>query len=149
MRFFIDAAANTVKFQTSPDDVVYTTQLEKTLGLSVSALTAELTAGTSSPANPGLTIFDNLKVITSTFQFSATGYAVNESDGLVQITVTRSGLTTNAASVDFATLDGTSHQANKYIATARRLPFAACQTSKTFTVLYESNLLHERNDTEK
>src|SRR5207253_5985044 len=111
----IDAAANTVKFQTSPDDVVYTTQLERVLGLSVSALTAELTAGTSSPTNPGLTIFDNLKVITSTFQFSATGYAVNESDGLVQITVTRSGLTTNAASVDFATLDGTAHQANKYI----------------------------------
>src|SRR5207253_1507547 len=115
--------------------------------ISVSALTVELSAGTSSPANPGLTIFDNLKVITSTFQFSATGYAVNESDGLVQITVTRSGLTTNAASVDFATLDGTAHQANKYIATAGRLPFAAGQTSKTFSVLVENNPLPEGNET--
>src|SRR5207245_622748 len=115
----------------------YTVQLQKILTISVSALTVELSAGTSSPANPGLTIFDNLKVITSTFQFSATGYSVNESDRAVVITVTRSGLITNAATVDFATMDGTAHQTNKYIATAGTLSFAAGEMEHTFSVLIE------------
>jgi hypothetical protein len=148
MRFRIDAVNSTVFFETSPDNVDFTPQLQRTISLTVgSALTAELSAGTSNPTNPGLTVFDNLTVITSTFQFSATGYSVNESDGAVQVTVTRSGLTANAGTVDFATMDGTAHQSSKYLGTAGRLTFAAGQASKSFTVLIEDNGLSEGNET--
>jgi len=107
----------------------------------------ELSAGTSNPANPGATVFDNFGLVTSTFQFSAGGYTVNEGGGSVAITVTRTGSTTTAASVDFATSDGTAPQRTKYINTAGRLTFAINEMSKTFDVLIEDNAHPEGDET--
>src|SRR6185312_9953915 len=50
---------NSLVFETSPDNVDFTVQHTVVLQRSVSALTAELSAGTTNPANPGSTRFDN------------------------------------------------------------------------------------------
>jgi protocatechuate 3,4-dioxygenase beta subunit len=147
MRFRHVPAINSIVFETSPNDIDYTVQHTVVLQKGVSALTAELTAGTSNPANPGAAVFDNFSLVTSTFQFSATNYTVGEGNGSISITVTRSGSTTDAASVDFATADGTALQRTKYINAAGRLTFATGEMSKTFDVLIEDNAQAEGDET--
>jgi hypothetical protein len=71
----------------------------------------------------------------ASIQFSSTNYSVNEGGGQATITVSRSGITSNAVSVDYATTDGTAQQRTKYITTSGTLTFAAGQTSQTFAVL--------------
>ncbi len=143
MRFRHEPLTNSIIFETSPDGVDYTVQNRVVLQKGVSALTAELSAGTSSPTNPGAAVFDNFALVTSTFQFSAGAYTVSEGDGAFFVTVTRSGSTANAAAVDFATADGTAGQKSKYISAAGTLSFAAGETSKTFRVLIEDNVIAE------
>ncbi|PYS72079.1 MAG: hypothetical protein DMF69_08605, partial [Acidobacteria bacterium] len=85
---------------------------------SVSALTAELSAGTPSPTNPGQTIFDNFNLVTSTYQFSAANYAVGEGEGSIVITVTRQGspgVGGTTATVNYQTTDGTAQHKSRYI----------------------------------
>ncbi len=147
MRFRHVPSINSIVFETSPNDIDYTVQQTVVLQKGVSALTAELTAGTSNPANPGAAVFDNFSLVTSTFQFSATNYTVGEGNGSISITVTRSGSTTSAASVDFATADGTALQRTKYINAAGRLMFATGEMSKTFDVLIEDNAQAEGDET--
>jgi hypothetical protein len=147
MRFRHVPAINSIVFETSPNDIDYTVQSTVVLQKGVSALTAELSAGTSNPANPSPAVFDNFGLVSSTFQFSAANYAVGESDGTVSVMVTRSGSTATAASVDFATADGTALQRTKYINTAGRLTFATGEVSKTFDVLIEDNAHPEGNET--
>src|SRR6185295_5307633 len=98
--------------------VDFTIQHTVVLQKSVSALTAELSAGTSNPTNPGSAVFDNFGLVTSTFQFSAGSYSVGEGDGSILVTVTRAGSLTDAAAVDFATSDGTARQKTKYTSAA-------------------------------
>jgi hypothetical protein len=147
MRFRHVPEINSIVFETSPNDINYTVQQTVVLQKGVSALTAELSAGTSNPANPGAAVFDNFSLVTSTFQFSAGGYTVSEGGGSVTITVTRTGSTTSAASVDFATADGTALQRTKYINTAGRLTFATGEMIKTFDVLIEDNAQAEGDET--
>jgi len=147
MRFRHLPLLNSIVFETSPNDIDYVVRYTVVLQKGVSALTAELSAGTSNPANPGTAVFDNFGLVTSTFQFNASNYAVSESDGLVTVTVTRSGSTATPATVDFATADGTALQRTRYINTAGRLSFAAGELSKTFTVLVEDNAFAEGNQT--
>jgi len=147
MRFRHEPATNSIVFETSPNDIDYTVQHRVTLQRSVAAVTAELSAGTSNPANPGAAVFDNFGLVTSTFQFSAGDYTVSESGGSIPITVTRSGSLAAAASVGFATADGTALQRTKYINTAGRLTFAVGEMSKTFEVLIEDNAHPEGNET--
>src|SRR5207244_11439945 len=125
-----------ILFEASPDDIKYTV-LNRTLlqTRTLNPMTIELSAGTAGPMNAGPATFDNLKLILSTFQFSAGGYTVGEGDGSIVITVTRAGTVTDAASIDFATIDGTAMQRSKYINAAGTLMFSPGQTSKTFTVL--------------
>ncbi|MBA2706067.1 MAG: hypothetical protein H0U60_19715 [Blastocatellia bacterium] len=145
MRFRHEPPTNSIVFETSPDGIVYVVQNRVVLQKGVSALTAELSAGTSSPTNPGQAVFDNFGLVTSTFQFSAGSYTVGEGDGSVLVTVTRTGSTTDAASVSYATTDGTASQTNKYITAVGTLSFAPGQTSRTFNVLIVDNALTEGN----
>jgi len=141
MRFRHVPPTNSIVFETSPDDVNYTIQHTVVLQRSVSALTAELSAGTSSPTNPGSAAFARYSLVTSTFQFSAPGYSINEGDGSILVTVTRAGNLTDAATVDFATSDGTARQKTKYTNSAGTLTFAAGVSSRTFRVLLVDNQL--------
>src|SRR5438128_787222 len=81
-----------------------------------------------------------------TFQFSSAIYNVVESDQLVNVTVNRSGDTSGAASVNYATSDGAGSQNCNvtngiassrcdYISALGTLKFAAGETSKTISVL--------------
>jgi hypothetical protein len=133
-------------FETSPNNIDFTVQHEVVLQKGVSALTAELSAGTSNPANPGAAVFDNFSLVTSTVQFSAGTYVVGESDGSVLITVTRTGSAAEAASVSYATTDGTAAQTNKYITAVGTLSFAPGQTSRTFNVLIVDNVFTDGNE---
>ncbi len=145
MRFRHEALANAIVFETSPDNIAFTERHRVVLSRSVSALTAELSAGTSSPTNPGTAVFDNFGLVTSTFQFSAASYTVEEGGGSILITVTRSGSMTATGTVDYATADGTALQTTKYINAAGRLTFAPGEASKAFQVLIIDNALAEGN----
>jgi subtilisin family serine protease len=73
--------------------------------------------------------------ITSSVQFSAAQFNVNEDDGAATITVTRTGDTSTQATVDYLTVDGQATQKGDFMVGFGTLIFAAGQTSKTFPVL--------------
>lgn len=74
-------------------------------------------------------------VAGSAFQFEQPVYSVQEDITTTTVTVIRSGNTTAAATVDFATSDGTATQKNDYTIARGTLNFAAGEISKTITLL--------------
>src|SRR5439155_19619718 len=72
-------------------------------------------------------------------QFSAASYSVSEGVGSATVTVNRIGDTSSAASVRYATSDGTAKEGKDYTAAFGVLNFAAGETSKSFTVLIIDN----------
>jgi subtilisin family serine protease len=81
------------------------------------------------------------------FFFSSATYALNENDTGIFITVNRSGNDLPAATVDYATSDGTATQKSDYILALETLSFAAGETSKTFPVYITNDGLVENNET--
>jgi len=67
-------------------------------------------------------------------QFGATSYVVNENAGGVVVTVTRIGNVSNAATVNYATSNGTATQPGDYTNTSGSLQFTGGETVKTFVV---------------
>ncbi len=67
-------------------------------------------------------------------QFSATSYTVSESAGSIALAVQRTGDTTTAATVDYATADGTATNGLKYMAVSGTLAFAAGETNQIILV---------------
>jgi hypothetical protein len=80
-------------------------------------------------------------------QFSAPTYVVNEAAGTATITVTRSGDTSVAATVSYATSDDTATAGNDYTSANGTLNFAAGQTTQTFTVPITEDSTDEANET--
>jgi hypothetical protein len=94
-------------------------------------------------------------------RFSAAEYGVAEGAGSVVITVERGGDTSNAASVEYATDDGSvpevfvpcsattgvASQRCDFTAAAGRLDFAAGETSKTFSILLSDDTFVEGSET--
>jgi Calx-beta domain len=85
--------------------------------------------GPDTPAT--LTIVDD---DIPTFAFHQATYSVNEDAGNATITVDRGGDTAIAASVGYATSDGTAVAGTDYTATSGQLDFAAGQTQASFQV---------------
>jgi len=71
---------------------------------------------------------------TSSIQFNASRYLVGESAGSVTVTVTRSGETSNAVTIQYATSNGSATQPNDYTSASGSLQFAAGETMKSFVV---------------
>jgi hypothetical protein len=69
-----------------------------------------------------------------TIGLSATAYSVDEDMGSLTVTVTRGGSSSSAATVSYATSNGTGKSGSEYSATSGTLSFAANETSKTFTI---------------
>ncbi len=67
-------------------------------------------------------------------QFSATSYVVNENAGSVTVNVTRSGNTTQATTINYATANGSATQPSDYTSTSGSLQFAPGETVKSFVV---------------
>ena len=93
-----------------------------------------------------------------TIQFSSSSYTVNEGDGRVIITLTRSGDTTSSAAVNYATNDSGGllncdiiiHIASPrcdYINTLGTMSFAAGEVSKSFSVAIVDDAYAEGNET--
>jgi Tol biopolymer transport system component len=80
-------------------------------------------------------------------QFSAANYNVGEGGVAATITVTRSGDTTGASTVDFLSSDGSATQAQDYEVASGTVSFAAGETSKTFSVLIVDDAFVEANET--
>lgn len=91
------------------------------------------------------TIVDN--DVAGVLQFSAANYSVNEGSVTIRITVTRTGGSTGAVSVRYATANGTATAGSDYNATSGTLSFAAGQTSKTFSVRIKADTRVESNET--
>jgi hypothetical protein len=83
----------------------------------------------------------------SAFQFDSPGYQVGESDGLVTLTVTRAGDISTAATVNFATVNGTASDRSDYEGAAGTLQFAPGQFSANFSVLINEDSLVEGTET--
>jgi len=84
---------------------------------------------------------------TSTIRFGASSYAVREGAGGVAITVTRSGDSASAVTVDYATSSGTASERTDFIPALGTLRFAPGETTKTFTVLIIDNFTPESDET--
>ncbi|WP_254508368.1 Calx-beta domain-containing protein [Anatilimnocola floriformis] len=67
-------------------------------------------------------------------QFSASNFTVNEAQGTATITVSRSGGSTGAVSVNYATSNGTATAGSDYTATSGVLNFGAGEITKTFVI---------------
>lgn len=78
--------------------------------------------------------------------FSSPTYTVNENSTTATITVNRSADTSLAASVVYATSNGTATAGTDYTAATGTLNFAAGETSKTFTVNILEDSLAEGNE---
>jgi hypothetical protein len=81
------------------------------------------------------------------FQFGAATYSVNEGGGSLDVTVLRSGDSSAAASVNYATSDGTATVGQDYAAASGVLSFAAGQTSKTFPINITEDQAQEGDET--
>jgi uncharacterized repeat protein (TIGR01451 family) len=83
----------------------------------------------------------------SSVQFGSASYFVTEGAGHATITVTRVGDTSAAASVDYATSDGTATNRTDYTTASNRLTFAPGEASKSFSVLLTDDVYLEGNET--
>lgn len=90
----------------------------------------------SSSSSDGTTATPSAATMIS---LGASGYAIPENAGSITITVTRSGITTGANNVNYATSDGTAKAGIDYTATSGTLSFAANETTKTFSVSIANN----------
>ena len=80
-------------------------------------------------------------------QFNASAYSVNEQNGAATVTVTRSGSLAAAATVQYATSNGSATSPADYAATAGTLSFAAGQATASFTVAVQNDALVEGDET--
>ncbi|MDQ3907561.1 MAG: carboxypeptidase regulatory-like domain-containing protein, partial [Acidobacteriota bacterium] len=80
-------------------------------------------------------------------QLSSAAYSVGEGDGSVTLTVTRTNGSNGAASVGYATSDGTATAGSDYTAASGTLNFADGQTQQTFSVQITDDQIFEPNET--
>jgi glucose/arabinose dehydrogenase len=100
--------------------------------------------GTSRTAQ--ITIVDNDAAVGS-IAFGNANYTVNENGTQATITVQRSGNISGAASVSYATSNGTATAGSDYTARTGTLNFAANQASASFTIPITNDTVGERNET--
>jgi len=80
-------------------------------------------------------------------QFSASNYSVTEACTTIEVTVNRSGDTSAAAAVDYATSDGSATERRDYITAVGTLRFAAGETSKNVVLLINDDSYIEGTET--
>ena len=81
------------------------------------------------------------------FQFSASTFSVSESGLSTTITVTRMGSATSAATVDYASSNGTASGRSDFTTATGTLRFDPGQSAQTFNVLVTDDVYTEGNET--
>jgi Calx-beta domain-containing protein len=84
--------------------------------------------------------------LVSNVQFSAASFNVGEGANGATITVTRTGDTSTAVTIDYTTSDSSAQQRSDYTLAAGTLRFAAGETGKTFEVLIDDDMYKEGNE---
>jgi uncharacterized protein (TIGR03118 family) len=88
---------------------------------------------------------------TSLIQFSTDTYAVGESTGKIQVTVTRAGDVSGSATVNYNTFDESqpdhASQKSDYEIALGQVSFAPGETSKTFEILIQNDNFDENDET--
>jgi hypothetical protein len=83
-----------------------------------------------------------------TLQFASSTYSVNENGGSVQIYVSRTGGSFGAASVNFATANGTAKTGSDYMVISGMVSWADGDTAnKSFAVPIINDSIYEGNET--
>ena len=159
LRFRHDAGQDAVVLETSSDRATWTARHAAPRSFEIMSLKAELGAGTDRPiSQPGVAIFDNFELSTSTLQLSTLGLSMRENDGVFRLTVTRTGDLTIQASVDYSTSDiGGAHDCKAsgdfasarcdYLTSLGTLRFAAGESSKTIIVPIVDDAYTEKSET--
>jgi hypothetical protein len=168
-----NGSANAADYQSTSGTLTFNpTQLSQTISVTLNGDTAfegndtffvNLSSGVNATFadNQGLGTILNDDAQGGIISFSQANYAVGESDGLVTITVNRSGDLAGSASVDYATGDdsaafsttpcatvnGTALSRCDFTARAGSLTFAAGESSKSFTVLISQDSFVEGGET--
>ncbi len=137
------AAGETVKTVSIPVTNDGLLESSETVSLELSSPSAGATIG--SPSTATLTIQDN----DAALAFSAGSYSVKESGGSALITVNRTGYSSSAVSVHFATANGTASAGADYTTVSEAVSFAVGEMSKTVTVPIANDKLLEGNETVK
>ena len=110
------------------------------------ALASNLTGSASFNFDPAmvLTIVEDDVEPGGEFNFSAASYEVNEDAGTATITVSRSGGSNGAVSVNYATSDDSASSSSDYSSSAGTLNWASGDTAdKTFSVAVNTDILNE------
>ncbi|MDQ1729018.1 MAG: hypothetical protein QOD33_1143, partial [Pyrinomonadaceae bacterium] len=168
-----NGTADSADYQSASGTVTFDpTQTTQTISVSVNGDTTfeademffvNLSNAVNAPIadNQGLGTILNDDSLGGVFSFSQASYTVGESDGLVTITVNRSGDLTRPANVDYATADssaafatapcatvsGAASSRCDYTASGGSLVFAAGESSKNFTVLISQDAFVEGAET--
>src|SRR4029077_19589137 len=117
----------------------------ESINLTLSSPTGGATLATQHTAT--LTIQDDDVAQAGILQFSSGSYSVNENEGTATITVTRTGGSDLAVSVNYATSNGPATAGSDYTATNGTLTFGVGETTKTFTIAITDDSLVEGNET--
>ena len=126
------------------DDVVYEGDEAFTVGLSNAGGGATL--GTQVTTSVTITE-DDTPPSAGTLQFSGPDFGVAENAGPAVITVTRTGGSDGAVSVDYATSDGSASAGNDYTVASGTLNFADGQVNDTFNVAILDDQDYEGDET--
>ncbi len=103
--------------------------------------------GSAAGVTGGLKLNWSQAVVAPTVQLSSNAFSVNEPDRKVLINVTRAGDLSNAASVNYATSDGTATRLGDYTQALGTLSFAAGEATKAVTVFVTDDALQEPAET--
>jgi glucose/arabinose dehydrogenase len=80
-------------------------------------------------------------------QFNAASYSAGEGDGSLDVTITRTGNTSDEATVDYVASGGTASERSDYTSLSGTLHFASGETNKILTVLLTDDGFDESNET--
>jgi YD repeat-containing protein len=118
----------------------------ETINLALSSPTGGAALG--SPATAVLTITDNDVAVPGSIQLSSSSYSVTEGTATVTITATRTGGTSGAVGISYATSNGTATAGSDYTAASGTLSWSnGDAASKTFTVSITNDTAVESSET--
>jgi glucose/arabinose dehydrogenase len=127
------AAGETTKTFTIPITNDTAVEAHETVNITLSGPTGGATLGSQATAT--LTIVsDDVATQPGVLQFGNAVFNASETNASVTITVTRTGGSDGAVSVNYATSNGTATAGADYTAASGTLTLAAGETSKTFTI---------------
>jgi hypothetical protein len=125
-----DAAAKTISIPISTAKAFSGT---KSFKVALSAATGGAAVG--SPASATISISGIAAAAVGSLQLSASGYSVAQSGGSLNVTVNRTGGSSGAISVEYATTDGTAVAGSDYTSTSGTLNWASGDAaSKTISI---------------